>query len=161
MEIGDRGTTPYMRSVLHYPRFLCLVIVVSTSALAQQTVTSPRADGAQTPLRIFAPSGQACAPLAVISPGAGGTENGYSYVAEGLRDHGYLAVVMGQKESGPGTLRSEIRSAGVHGGPKDMVTDPSLQNDRMMDLAAALAWADKRCHYPFKVLLGHSMGRTR
>ena len=108
-----------------------------------------------------APSGQACAPLAVISPGAGGTENGYSYVAEGLRDHGYLAVVMGQKESGPGTLRSEIRSAGVHGGPKDMVTDPSLQNDRMMDLAAALAWADKRCHYPFKVLLGHSMGRTR
>ena len=65
---------------------------------------------------------------------------------------------MGHKESGPGTLRADIRNAGIHGGLKDMVTDPTLQNDRMMDLTAALAWADKQCHRPFNVLLGHSMG---
>lgn len=135
-----------------------LTLLATATALAQQTVTSPRSDGAQTPLRIFAPSGEACAPLAIISPGAGGTENGYSYLAEGLRDHGYLAIVMGHKESGPSTLRKDIRHAGIHGGLKDMVTDKALQQDRMLDLTAALAWAEQQCHHPYKVLLGHSMG---
>ena len=31
---------------------------------------------------------------------------------------------------------------------------PGLQNDRMLDLTAALAWAEKQCHAPYKVLLG-------
>jgi predicted dienelactone hydrolase len=135
----------------------CFLVSYSLAS-AQQTVNSSRADGAQTPLRVFTPGGQGCAPLAVVSPGAGATENGYRYLAEGLRDDGYMAVVMGHKESGPGTLRSDIREAGIHGGLKDMITDPTLQNDRMMDLAATIAWADKECHRPFKVLLGHSMG---
>lgn len=135
-----------------------LMAFVSLAAHAQQTITSPRSDGAQTPLRVFAPAGQSCPPLAVISPGAGGTEKGYTYLAEGLHDRGYLAIVMGHKESGPGTLRSDIRKEGIHGGLKDMVTDPTLQRDRMIDLAAALAWAEKQCHHPFKALLGHSMG---
>jgi predicted dienelactone hydrolase len=134
------------------------IAICGLTASAQQTITSPRADGASTPLRVFAPAGKSCAPLAVISPGAGGTENGYSYLAEGLRDHGYLAVVMGHKESGPFTLRKDVFSEGLHGGLKDMVTDPKLQNDRMLDLTAALEWAEKQCHRPYKVLLGHSMG---
>jgi dienelactone hydrolase len=128
------------------------------TASAQQTVTSPRADGAETPLRVYDPPTQECAPLAVISPGAGGTENGYSYLAQGLRDRGYLAVVMGHKESGPATLRHDIVHEGIHGGLKDMVTDSKLQSDRMLDLAAALHWAEKQCKHPYKVLLGHSMG---
>ena len=140
------------------PFVFAMMALCALTALAQQTVTSPRADGAETPLRIFAPAGQSCAPLAVISPGAGGTENGYAYLAEGLRDHGYLAVVMGHKESGPATLRKDIVHEGIHGGLKDMVTDPKLQNDRMLDLAAALNWAGKQCHRAYKVLLGHSMG---
>src|SRR5215469_5231906 len=123
----------YMHKRLIYFVFAIAVIYSVSCAFAQQTVTSPRSDGARIPLRIFAPSGQGCAPLAVISPGAGGTENGYSYLAEGLRGHGYLAMVMGHKESGPGTLRSDIRKAGIHAGLKDMVTDPTLQNSRMMD----------------------------
>jgi predicted dienelactone hydrolase len=135
-----------------------LMMFVWSSVHAQQTVTSPRSDGAQTPLRIFAPASQGCAALAVISPGAGGTENGYNYLAEGLRERGYLAVVMGHKESGPATLRQDIVHEGIHGGLKDMVTDPTLQHDRMLDLTAALAWAEKQCAHPYKVLLGHSMG---
>jgi hypothetical protein len=89
-----------------------------TTALARQTLTSPRPDGAQTPLRIFTPTGHSCPPLAIISPGAGGTENGYTYLAEGPRDHGSLAVVMGHKESGSAPLRKDIRHAGIHGGLK-------------------------------------------
>jgi predicted dienelactone hydrolase len=133
-------------------------LLVSLAAQAQQLVTFPRADGAQTPLRIFVPRTPGCALLAVISPGAGGTENGYTYLAEGLRDQGWLAVVMGHKESGPSDLRQDIRSDGIHGGLKDMVTDPVAQRARLLDLTAALGWAEKQCPHPYKVLLGHSMG---
>jgi predicted dienelactone hydrolase len=150
-----RSSSPYAHIVtVAFAAFVLLSVFCD----AQQTVTAPRSDGAQTPLRIFAPAAQGCAPLAVISPGAGGTENGYSYLAEGLRDHGYLAVVMGHKESGPATLRKDIVHEGIHGGLKDMVTDPTLQHDRMLDLTATLAWTEKQCRRPYKVLLGHSMG---
>jgi predicted dienelactone hydrolase len=128
---------------------------------AQESVKVTRADGAETPLRVYRPASnlpQACAPLAIISPGAGGTENGYSYLAEGLRDHGFLAIVMGHKESGPGKLVGEVTSSGLHGGLVDMVTDSALHRDRGMDLTAALDWAEEQCKRPFTALLGHSMG---
>jgi len=76
-----------------------LIAVAVSRALAQQTITSARADGAQTALRIFSPSSQGCAPLAIISPGAGGTEKGYCYLAEGLRDRGWFIVVMATKRA--------------------------------------------------------------
>jgi len=125
---------------------------------AQQLVQQRRSDGAETPLMVYAPQASGCAPLAVISPGAGGTENGYAYLAEGLRDRGWLAVVMGHKESGPGTLRHDVFSSGLHQGLKEMVTDPVSQRARIMDVGAALQWAETQCRHPYKVLLGHSMG---
>jgi len=64
----------------------------------------------------------------------------------------------GHKESGPASLRHDIRNAGIHGGLKEMVTDRRLQRDRMLDLRAALEWSEKQCPRPYKVLLGHSMG---
>jgi len=149
------------RSRLSYSTISTAVLlsaVAVSRALAQHTITSARADGAQTPLRIFSPSSQGCAPLAIISPGAGGTEKGYSSLAEGLRDRGWFIVVMGHKESGPATLLHDIRNAGIHGSLKEMVTDRRLQRDRMLDLRAALEWSEKQCHRPYKVLLGHSMG---
>src|ERR1700722_13946192 len=108
-------------------------LVAARASWAQESVKVARADGAETPLRVYRPASnpaQACAPLAIISPGAGGTENGYSYLAEGLRDHGYLAVVMGHKESGPGKLAGKVTSSGLHGGLVDMVTDSGLHRDR-------------------------------
>lgn len=132
-------------------------LALCLSCAAQELVNAHRADGAETPLRVYS-AGKDCALLAVISPGAGGTEDGYAYLAKGLRDRGWLAVVMGHKESGPATLRKEILSAGIHGGLKDMVTDRELQQDRMLDLDAALAWSSPRCSSSYKVLLGHSMG---
>lgn len=132
-------------------------LTLSLSGAAQDLVRVPRGDGGETALRVYSVA-KDCALLAVISPGAGGTEDGYAYLANGLRDGGWLAVVMGHKESGPSTLRKEIRSSGIHGGLKDMVADPKLQRDRMLDLDAALAWSSQRCRGSYKVLLGHSMG---
>lgn len=144
--------------------FIVLMILgfaFARASWAQEAAKLARADGAETPLRVFRPASggtQSCAPLALISPGAGGTENGYAYLAEGLRDRGWLAIVIGHKESGPGVLLSKAARSGLHGGLTEMVTDPALHRDRLMDVAAALGWAEKQCQRPYKVLLGHSMG---
>ena len=95
----------------------------------------------------------------MISPGAGGSEDGYKYLAKALRDDGWRAIVMGHKESGMAALRSDMRdSGGLHKGLQELVNDPAAYNARLMDIAAALKWADTSCKAPFVALLGHSMG---
>ncbi len=126
---------------------------------AQDLVQAPRKDGAVTALRVYEPGRPGCAPLALISPGAGGNENGYKYLAEGLRDDGWRAIVMGHKESGMAALRSDMReSHGLHKGLQELVNDPKAYDARLMDIAAALDWANSSCKVPFVALLGHSMG---
>src|SRR5581483_492646 len=75
-------------------------------------------------------------------------------------EHGWLAIVVGHKESGPQKLRSEMRQSGLHNGLQDMVDDPALYRERLMDIGAALRYAEGRCKPPFVALLGHSMGST-
>ena len=126
---------------------------------SQELVQAPRADGAQTPLRVYSPSIEGCTPLALISPGAGGNEDGYSYLAKALRDYGWRAIVMGHRESGGAALRSDIHEAGgIKKGLRQLVDDPQAYEARLMDIAAALKWAGTSCKAPFVALLGHSMG---
>lgn len=135
------------------------LLVITESAWAQELVQAPRTDGAKTPLRVYARNAAACAPLALISPGAGGSEDGYKYLAEGLRDAGWRAVVMGHKESGEAALRADMKdSGGVRKGVRELVDDPNAYNARLMDIAAAMKWAGSACKAPFVALLGHSMG---
>jgi predicted dienelactone hydrolase len=125
----------------------------------QELVQAPRQDGARTPLRVYAPKTAGCAPLALISPGAGGSEDGYKYLAEGLRDDGWRAIVMGHPESGGAALRSDMRRAGgLKSGLEELVLNPAAYNARLMDIAGALKWAGTSCQAPFVALLGHSMG---
>lgn len=121
-------------------------------------MTVPRSDGAKIPLRIYSPFTKECPPLAIFSPGAGGTEKGYAYMGEGLSQMGWLTVVVDHKESGPGTLRKDVFELGLHEGLLQMVTNPKLQSDRLMDIDGTLKWADAECKHPYKVLMGHSMG---
>jgi dienelactone hydrolase len=129
-------------------------------ASAQQRIDVPREDGATTPLLIYAASTnfKGCAPLAVISPGAGGNEFGYRYLAEGMAHLGYTTVVMGHRESGMPVLQEDIRARGPVMGVVALVASPYAEGARLLDIAATLKWADNRCHAPFRVLLGHSMG---
>ncbi|MGA2102138.1 MAG: hypothetical protein ABSG34_13595 [Candidatus Sulfotelmatobacter sp.] len=137
----------------------CFLAVVTQVACGQQLVQAPRSDGAQTPLRVYSPSNAGCAPLAVISPGAGGNEDGYKYLAVGMREDGWRAIVIGHKESGGAALRSDMRDAGgMKKGLNELVNDPSAYEARMMDIGAALKWAAGSCKAPFVALLGHSMG---
>ena len=86
-----------------------------------------------------------CGPLALISPGAGGNEDGYKYLAEALQDDGWRAIVMGHKESGSAALRSDMRKSGIKSGLRELVNDPAAYNARLMDIAAALEWAGTTC----------------
>lgn len=118
-----------------------------------------RADGAQTPLRVYSPSANRCAPLALISPGAGGSEDGYKYLAKALQEDGWQAIVIGHKESGLGALRADMHeSHGLKKGLRELVNDPAAYSARLMDIAATLDWAGRSCKAPFVALLGHSMG---
>ena len=120
---------------------------------------APREDGVSVPLRVYEPSEAGCAPLALISPGAGGSEDGYKYLANGLRDDGWRTIVIGHKESGMEALRTDMREArGIHKGLVQLVNDPKAYEARFMDIGAALKWANASCKAPFVALLGHSMG---
>ncbi len=148
-----------MKRVIHGVLLLVVSCLLPRFTLAQELVQAPRQDGAQTPLRVYSPSGVGCAPLALISPGAGGSENGYKYLAEGLRDDGWRAIVIGHKESGAAALRSDIQQAGgIKRGLQELVDDPAAYKARLMDIAAALKWAAATCKSPYVALLGHSMG---
>ena len=110
-------------------------------------------------MRVYSPAAPGCAPLALISPGAGGNEDGYKYLAEGLRQDGWRAIVMGHQESGRAALRSDIRhTRGIKSGLEMLVNDPAAYQSRLLDIAAALKWAGASCAAPFVALLGHSMG---
>ena len=127
---------------------------------AQEHIAVPRADGHTTPLLVYKAkhATAACPPLAIISHGAGGSENGYVYLAEAMAGAGYTTVVMGHTESGMSALRSDIVSHGFHDGVQSLVEDPAAEGARLLDVGAALAWANSQCKAPFRVLLGHSMG---
>ncbi len=137
-----------------------LLLATVPSAHAQQALSLPRADGAQTPVIVYDPAeARACPPLALISPGAGGNEKGMAYLAQALADDGWRAIVLGHRESGMDALRGDVRRAhGIRRGLKDLVADPVAYRGRFMDIDAAIAWSGQRCHAPFKALLGHSMG---
>ncbi len=103
-------------------------------------------------------AGSGCAPLAVISHGAGGSEVGYRYLAHAMANLGYTTIVMGHRESGLAALRTDVLADGLVKGLQNLVADPTAEQARLLDVSAALKWADSQCHAPFRVLLGHSMG---
>ena len=138
---------------------VCVLIACMPCAHAQQAVSTPRADGTLTPLMVYdAPRNATCAPLALVSPGAGGSEKGLGYLGKALSKNGWRVIVMGHKESGIDALRTDMRRAGFRHGLQDLVADPNAYRGRFMDIDAALKWSEQRCHAPFKALLGHSMG---
>lgn len=134
--------------------------MMALSIQAQQHLSVPRSDGQWTPLLVYPAKGATskCAPLAVISHGAGGSENGYRYLGETLSRLGYTAVVMGHHESGLSELSADILKHGLMPGIRALVTDTDAEEARLLDVGAALKWADSQCKAPFRVLLGHSMG---
>lgn len=126
---------------------------------AQQVITVPRADGASTPLTIYEPArNSVCAPLALISHGAGGSEKAMPYLGTALSKDGWRVLIRGHQESGIGPLRADIQALGFKQGSVKLVTNADAYRARFLDIDATIKWSERRCHAPHKVLLGHSMG---
>lgn len=88
-----------MKTLFETAMLAVIGLLLSMGCSAQQLVKVPRSDGAQTPLRVYSACVGGCAPLALISPGAGGSEDGYKYLAKALQEDGCRAIVIGHKES--------------------------------------------------------------
>lgn len=143
------------------PLLVAVLLLFDTlPTAAQESVKIARADGATVPLAVYQPAGvgKACAPLALLSHGAGGSERGLRYLGEALARDGWRAIVIGHHESGLGPLAADIGKDGFKQGIGDLITNTDAYKARFMDIDAARAWSSKTCRAPFSALLGHSMG---
>ncbi len=125
---------------------------------AQEHLQLQRQDYKRVEATAYSPLAGSCAGVAVISPGAGGSEKGYRYLGDALSALGYLAVVVAHQESGRSALREQVRREGLRGGLAELITDPDAYRGRLQDIAAARKWADTHCNSATKLLIGHSMG---
>ncbi len=140
-----------------------LAILVFSTVLAGAVPTwaaqsLPRVDGHMTPLREFGGKSTDCEPLAILSPGFGGTENGLALLARELTSAGYHVLVMGHVESGRVQLREVLQAVDRRSALIARVGDPAAHRARFMDLDATWTHAMDACTPPFTVLIGHSMG---
>ncbi len=131
-----------------------LALMAAGTASAQ---TLPRADGAQTPVRLYGAQA-GCGPTMIFSPGFGGDENGAAFLAEGMARAGWRVIVMGHRESG----RRQLRQVLMSGAPRESliaaVRDQGIHRARILDLDAAYAESTRTCRPSRLVLAGHSMG---
>ena len=148
-----------------WPKLSLVGCFVGASLAAQTLVQQKRADGAITPLMVYSPAttGAGCAPLALISHGAGGSERGLQYLAKGLAEDGWLAIVMGHRESGKDALLNDLNGkSNRQDALQQLVATPAAYTARLQDVGAGLTWAKAQCRasggIPFRALLGHSMG---
>jgi predicted dienelactone hydrolase len=136
---------------------LLLATAIAASA-AEETISLRRQDRTPFEVTVYPPAGGACRGIALVSPGAGGSAQGYRYLGEAMGSQGYLAVVMGHPESGRRALREHARGGGLREGLADLITDPRAYEGRFMDIAATRRWASAHCASTESVLIGHSMG---
>ena len=105
--------------------FFATASLVPTLVFAEQRIEVTRADGAKTPLLVYDTQGASgCAPLVLLSHGAGGSEeHGLRYLGEALAHDGWRAISIGHRESGLAPLRKDVQTAGVKQGIRDLITD--------------------------------------
>ena len=133
------------------------LLLAAAPAPAQQITTLARDDGGFARAMAYAPSGT-CTGAAILSHGAGGSENGLAYLARALQSKGWLVLVPGHAESGLEALRAKTPGLDIRTGLAGLITDAQAYRGRFSDIEAAKRWADTRCPGRFRALIGHSMG---
>lgn len=119
-----------------------------------QSLTRP--DGRVFKIKTYTPEASSIG-LVMITPGAGGSEDGYRYLANYFVAQGYWVVVMEHLESNLGSLRNYTKRQGLKQGLVEMVTHGPSYQGRMMEIQEVLRWLDGQVGGP-KILVGHSMG---
>jgi dienelactone hydrolase len=129
----------------------------ANAVYAVESVVFKRADGNAVPAKVYAPNA-VCRGTAILSHGAGGSENGLAYMAEFLQSQGWLAIVPGHADSGLKALRAKTPGLDLKTGLAALITDADAYRSRFADISAAESWAKPRCKNTFTALIGHSMG---
>lgn len=132
-------------------------VLAAAPSQAQQTMMLARSDGGSTRVMVYAPSDR-CTGTAILSHGAGGSENGLAYLALFLQAQGWLVLVPGHAGSGREALRKHMPGLDIRTGLAGLITDPDAYRGRFRDIETAKRWADARCPGRFSALVGHSMG---
>jgi len=139
-------------------RFAALFLFATGAVQAETQVTYRRADGQVVHAVALEANGAACAPLAIVSHGLGGSSSGNRPLAGALNHAGYRVILPNHAESGPRLLMTAMRSGNGLDGIAAAAADPAATKARQADLDAILAVEEKRCRLPNKLLAGHSMG---
>ena len=129
-----------------------------SAALSQEVIQVARQDKVVVSMTAYGPRGRDCRGVAIISPGAGGSEHGYRYLGEAMSSLGYFAVVIGHPESGRKAVREHVRGNGLREGLAELITEPEAYRGRFMDIAVSRQWTKGRCEASESLLIGHSMG---
>lgn len=124
---------------------------------AQQITMLARSDGGSARVMVYAPADR-CAGIAILSHGAGGSENGLAYLALFLQAQGWLVLVPGHAGSGREALRKHMPGLDIRTGLAGLITDADAYRGRFSDIDAARRWAQVRCPDRFSAIIGHSMG---
>lgn len=138
-------------------RITAALLLAAAPCQAQQILTLAHDLGGSTRVMLYAPAGN-CKGKAILSHGAGGSENGLAYMARFLQQQGWLVLVPGHAESGRAALREHMPGLDIRTGLAGLITDARAYRARFTDIAAAKAWAENNCRHPFTALIGHSMG---
>ena len=147
-----------MSKFLSHFSAVAFLLLVAGAAFGQEVVSLTRQDQKTVPVTAYSPKSAGCRGVAIISPGAGGSEKGYQYLGEAMSSLGYLSVVVGHQESGHRALREHLRGNGLRDGLAALITDPDAYRGRFMDIVASKRWAQSKCNTGESVLIGHSMG---
>ena len=149
---------PRIKSYYADLAILVCSLLFAQAVIGQELVSLFRQDQKSVSINTYSPIKDSCRGVAIISPGAGGSEKGYAYLARSMAAQGYLAIVVGHQESGQQALRQQIRNNGLRKGLSQLITDPQVYRSRFMDIHAAKHWAEAHCNAHEFILLGHSMG---
>ena len=133
------------------------ITIGSSNAWSADSIRLQRDDGKSLSAQVYMPTKE-CKGIAIISHGAGGSEQGYGYLARFMAAQNYLTVVPGHQESGMKALMQYMHGKNLLSGLAQLVTDKAAYAGRLMDINAARQWAAPRCGGKASVLLGHSMG---
>ena len=97
--------------------------------------------------------------VAIISPGAGGSEQGYRYLGRRCRWGATGPWWWGIKIVGATPCASRCApTVCARVFLAQLIAEPQAYNSRLMDIAAAQQWAQSQCAGGLSVLIGHSTG---
>lgn len=148
----------HLKLTVHVFILASMFLGCASVVAAQESAQVVRQDQRMVSITAYAPTAESCRGVALISPGAGGSEHGYRYLGETMASLGYLAAVVGHPESGRSAVREHMRGNGLREGLAELITEPEAYRGRFMDIAAARKWAQGRCGASEFLLIGHSMG---